>query len=168
MNSLTSAVSLIVLATAAAGITWVTGKAQRGLSAVTSVAPRTGSRRAELVEQTPEKIAAESQHDHMQKLPEGLDTEQAILGFFYSQPEAESLEASSIACRGTTCTMRVLAFSNGKAAVYGAFGSEAIEAILAHYKTTDLSQTLVVDGLSTYYFEDHTLYIIAFERVLAD
>jgi hypothetical protein len=96
--------------------------------------------------------------------PGDLDTERALRDFFYSRSDASLFELSSVRCSGEECALRVVAFGNGRMSGQGGFDSGPIQTIAYEYSKSELSKTLLPDGLRSNYFEDRTVYTLAFKR----
>jgi hypothetical protein len=128
-----------------------------------ALAPFTTHDHAERIEQTHAEVKS-APRSRTGKVTEDLDTEWALRDFFYSRANANLFELSSVTCSGSDCALRIIAFANGRVPAPGGFDSGPIQTIAYEYSMSELSKTLLPDGLTSNYFEDRTIYTLDFKH----
>jgi hypothetical protein len=92
--------------------------------------------------------------------------EQALREFIYSQPEAASLEISSIACRRRECEIQVLGALNDGASVSNP-RIRGWQAVAMRVKGSSLGESLEVEQTLMATAGDRTVYITVLKRLPA-
>ncbi len=163
MKASISALGLILIAVAGASVVALCKRTPRGSHTekppVSRSTPETHLGHFEPAHEDVKEIS----RSHTAESADELHTEGALRDFFYSQPEAAPFDVISIECWKANCALRVITFANGEVPAQGV-RSGAIRAIVDRYARSDLAKTVALDGLTTYYFDDSTVYELAFNR----